>query len=571
MSNSPYGPKDVRRVSLKRLPKAIRDAGISMIERKLATGTVTDLVTISDSDWHQACRRFNAIQRLAEHPGRLGRRVKEIARMFGATERTVRRWLSVYRRNPDIVALLPRQKGQRMGNRRLKPDSERLLGEVIDVWAARAERLPVSWIVEECRRRARSRRIETPGRRAVDARLRDRGLDSLTQQRFAVRSDPAMTLTPRTRQALAIVQIDHTLVDIMVVDEVLRESMGRPWITVVFDIATRVVLGFALRLDPPSATSIGLALSMACLSKDEWLKERHLDIEWAPAGVPKLIHVDNGKEFHSLAFRRGCERYGISLEYRPPGRPQFGAHIERYLGTLMRRIHGLPGTTYSNPIERGKYRSEARATMTIAELERWMALEIAGRYHQRVHRGVHAVPALLWAKSVRRKPPLLVADPARFVIDFLPADSRRVGRNGFQINRIRYWDPILSRLFPPSARTLVRHDPRDLSRVFVPSPTNAEYLAIPYADLRRPPITLAELERARTQLSAKGQAQPSEDLIFATTEVQRRIERESAKRSRRARRNLARQPLRAKVAALPVQEPPVNYNKRVIPYSGEVW
>ena len=162
----------------------------------------------------------------------------------------------------------------------------------------------------------------------------------------------------------------------------------------------------------------------------------------------------------------------------------------------MKRIHGLPGTTYSNPIERGKYRSEARAIMTMAELERWMALEIGARYHQRVHRGVHAVPAQLWAKSIRRKPPPVVTDPARFIIDFLPADSRRVGRNGFQINRIRYWNPVLSRVFPPRARVLVRHDPRDLSRVFVPSPTNAEYLAIPYADLRRPPITLAELERA---------------------------------------------------------------------------
>ena len=120
MLNSPYGPKDVRRVSFQRLPNAIREAGISMIERKLATGTITDLVTISDSEWHQVCRRFNAIQRLAEHPGRLGRSAKEIASMFGASDRTGRRWLSVYRRNPDIVALLPRQKGQRMGNRRLK-------------------------------------------------------------------------------------------------------------------------------------------------------------------------------------------------------------------------------------------------------------------------------------------------------------------------------------------------------------------------------------------------------------------------------------------------------------------
>ncbi len=64
--------KDVRRVNFSLLPKAIRDAGISMIERKLATGPATDLVTISDTDWHQACGRSNAIQRLAEHSGRSG-------------------------------------------------------------------------------------------------------------------------------------------------------------------------------------------------------------------------------------------------------------------------------------------------------------------------------------------------------------------------------------------------------------------------------------------------------------------------------------------------------------------
>jgi hypothetical protein len=46
--------------------------------------------------------------------------------------------------------------------------------------------------------------------------------------------------------------MDHTLVDIMVVDEVHRQSMGRPWVTIAFDLATRVVLGFVLNLNPPS-------------------------------------------------------------------------------------------------------------------------------------------------------------------------------------------------------------------------------------------------------------------------------------------------------------------------------
>jgi putative transposase len=321
------------------------------------------------------------------------------------------------------------------------PTVKRLLNDVIDAWASKAERLPVAWILEECKRRTRSKGLGAPSRRAVDARLRDRELDSLKRQQFIAKEDQAEALTPRSRKALAIVQMDHTMVNVMVVDEVLRQSMGRPWITIAFDIATRVVLGFALRLGPPSATSVGLALTMACLPKDQWLKDRDLDLNWAPFGVPTLVHVDNGKDFHSLALTRGCERYGISLDYRPPGRPQFGGHIERYLGTLMRRIHGLPGTIFSNPTARGLYKSEARATMTMSELERWIALEIAGKYHQYVHRGVHAIPAQLWDRSIRRISPTVVADAERFVIDFLPAETRRVGRNGFQIHRFCYWGP----------------------------------------------------------------------------------------------------------------------------------
>jgi len=83
--------------------------------------------------------------------------------------------------------------------------------------------------------------------------------------------------------------------------------------------------------------------------------------------------------------------------------------------------------------------------------------------------------------------------------------------------------------------------------------------------------TQAELDRARTQLSAKGNPQPTEDLIFATTEAQRRLERAAASRSRRARRNLARQPVKTKVTVRLVPETVVNYNERVIPYAGEEW
>ena len=46
-----------------------------------------------------------------------------------------------------------------------------------------------------------------------------------------------------------LLQMDHTLVDVVVVDEVDREPIGRPWLTLALDVATRAVPGFHLSLD----------------------------------------------------------------------------------------------------------------------------------------------------------------------------------------------------------------------------------------------------------------------------------------------------------------------------------
>jgi putative transposase len=51
-------------------------------------------------------------------------------------------------------------------------------------------------------------------------------------------------------------------------------------------------------------------------------------------------------------------------------------------------VHELPGTTFSNPTERGDYDSDTTAYLTLGELERWLALAIAGRYHHEVHDGI---------------------------------------------------------------------------------------------------------------------------------------------------------------------------------------
>jgi hypothetical protein len=48
-----------------------------------------------------------------------------------------------------------------------------------------------------------------------------------------------------------------------------------------------------------------------------------------------------------------------STHSRLPGQPHYGGIVERIIDTAMQMIHDdLPGTTFSNPSQRGEYASE---------------------------------------------------------------------------------------------------------------------------------------------------------------------------------------------------------------------
>ena len=82
-------------------------------------------------------------------------------------------------------------------------------------------------------------------------------------------------------------QIDHPLVDVIVVDEIDREPIGRPWLTLAVDVATRMVPGFHLTVEVPCATSVALALSMAVLPKERLLASHGLDLKWLAGAGPR--------------------------------------------------------------------------------------------------------------------------------------------------------------------------------------------------------------------------------------------------------------------------------------------
>lgn len=203
------------------------------------------------------------------------------------------------------------------------------------------------------------------------------------------------------RHPLDLVQIDHTPMDLILVDPTDREPIGRPWITVAIDVYSRCLAGFHVTLEAPSATSVGLCLTHAATDKASWLALRDAAANWPVQGKPRRVGVDNASEFHSQAFERGCAQHGIAIEWRPPGRPHFGGVVERVTGTLMSLVHGLPGATFSDIGQRGRYDSDRAACLTLEELERWLAVAIAKFYHLRPHEGLEGqTPLRRWQEGV---------------------------------------------------------------------------------------------------------------------------------------------------------------------------
>jgi len=521
-------------------------------------------MAIPKADW-EAAKHTEELAKAALRDG-----VEAVAKRARRSERSIYRLLARYRLNPTLLAFLPRKRGVAAGSRRLNSDHEAIIAEAVERWLASREPQPIARAVEGARVLAKAAGLKPASRNAVVARLMSRaGVSSRASQTKDRRNPDNIS---NTRRALAIVQADHTPMDVIVVDEVHRLPIGRPWITIIFDVASRAVLGFHATLEAPSATSVAMALSMACLPKEKWLKELVAEFEWPMHGVPELLHLDNGSEFHSEALRRGCERYGIRLAYRPRGQPYTGGHIERYLGTLMRRIHGIPGTTMSNVMDRGSYPSEKRATLTLRELEAWLRLEIAGRYHHAIHRGIHMTPSAAWAQATENRTLPTPKHPEEFALDFLPVVSRQISRSGFQLFHVRYWDPLLSSLFPVPQRLFVRYDPRNLARVWVPIPGRGSYLPIPYADLRRPPISQYEQEAAIREIKATGRRTANEDTVFATVELQRKLI-DRARKNTRARRRRERRPVSvAKTSPSVVSSnTSINYSKPAKASPGETW
>jgi len=501
--------------------------------------------------WAEAQRRAAVIGPLAAQGAVSAAAARDAGQALGLSERTVYVLLRRWRQSGGSAAsLAPRPSPGGRGRGRLPAAAERIVAEAIRDEYLTKQKKQAEAVVRAVRDRCRLAGTKPPAANTVRARVRRMRADLAARARegagsaAARRLTPAAGRTPPAGRPMAVLQIDHTPVDLVLVDETWRKPVGRPWLTLAIDVHSRCVAGLHLSFEAPSATVAGLCLAHAALDKAAYLRGIGVEADWPCQGRPGEVFVDNGSEFHSDAFKRGCGQHGITLRHRPLGAPHWGGVIERVVGTAMAMVHELPGTTFSNPAERGGYDSDKAACLTLAELERWLVLAITGPYHNAVHGGLGEPPLSRWRAGVAEHgAPTPVTDPHAFLVDFLPVLRRRVTREGIVCDHIAYYADALRPLVARRDRlgpVLVRRDPRDLSRVWVLDPDDGNYVEVPCSRQGRPAISLHEHRLAVAHLRAQGRAAVDEDAIFRAVQQQREVVQEAAQRTRSARKQAAR-------------------------------
>lgn len=502
---------------------------------------------IADAQWVEAHRRADAIRRfLRNRPdSRSASDVLDLARELGVSKATAYRLVKAFRAGGTVVTLVDRKRGRPDGHSVLDDAREEIIRTAINAVFLTPNRPSVSELVRKVGEKCIEANLSVPHRRTIVARLKRIDLQKRARRRGESRIAKSTEAVPGSlnpSRPLELVQIDHTKADIFVVDEETRQPIGRPWLTLAMDVCSRMVTGFYVTMSAPSRLSTSLCLLHSVFDKSAWLREREIAEPWPVAGLPDMLHVDNGADFRSRAFKRGCEDAGIAIEWRPPGEPRFGGHIERLIGTQMGKLHLLPGTTFSNPAERDEYDSRRHSALTLRELEWYIALDIVGSYHQSIHRSLGRPPIAVWRDHEGEIPLRLPEDRRRFWMSFLPEEERTLRPTGIHLFGLRYWSPALSAdLGRSSRRLLVKYDPRDMGRVFVRRPSG-NFVEARYADVTLPSITLHEALTARRTLLAKGRREVDSRAVVRTAIAQRNLVAEAKRKTTAARRKGARFP-----------------------------
>jgi putative transposase len=286
------------------------------------------------------------------------------------------------------------------------------------------------------------------------------------------------------------IEIDHTPLDLFLVDERTWLPLGRPTLTVAIETFSRMLWGYYLSYGPPSASAVIGALRHGILPKpptEHAIEGLTVEHHWPTYGIPENLVADNGLEFHGIDLESIAFDLGFRLEFCPKRQPRFKGTIERLLKTINYKFaHQIPGASFARFHLRGDYDPQKCAVMTLAEFKHLFEKWVVDDYAQTKHRGIGTTPWHRCLEGMAAHEPQLPSDLKTLQRRIGQSASRKLRRDGFELNGIRYNGEVLSpilRRYGEGVEIRVVFDPEDLGCVFVWGPDDADPRDVQALDL----------------------------------------------------------------------------------------
>lgn len=295
-------------------------------------------------------------------------------------------------------------------------------------------------------------------------------------------------ITDKLGRPLQVVEIDHSPIDLLLVDDETRTPLPRGNFTAVIDVFSRYILGFNITFENASYKSDMLTLLHAISKKN--LKEKFPDIlnDHLSYGIPEIVVMDRGKDFKSKWLTTALTQLGCEdPSYNDPKSPWQKPHIERFFSTKNQTFdQRFQGTTFSNNQEARK-RDQNPQEKAVIGIQAYISMFnkwLMDDYHIHVMDSLGDSPMNVFRQGIKQNPPR-VRNMQEVKMALLPFVSRIIDRGMLKTWKLKYRSHELYDLekylesLGGSQKVMAKYDPDDISHLYVWDVRIKQYLKVP--------------------------------------------------------------------------------------------
>lgn len=275
------------------------------------------------------------------------------------------------------------------------------------------------------------------------------------------------------------VEIDHTPLNWVVICDRTGLPLGRPLLTIAIDAFSGYVLGIYLSFYGPGVSSVSGVMRNAVIPKTDFVRGVALEHTWIAAGIPDLMIIDNGLEFHSGSFKLMAWDLACDLMYCRVRTPWLKPHVERFFGSLdyLTLTRGRIRKRVANVMNLDPRKD---AAIKFTDLVKGLIQYVVDVYPFDINERKLARPYDLMLEGMEDCPPAFFpGDIHALRLTSALSKELTLGPGGIELLGLPYGGPELlpmRKRHGERFRTLVKWDPDDMASIWIQDPTDRTWV-----------------------------------------------------------------------------------------------